>query len=127
MRSSAMPYKQAYRLNYLRILYAMPSPPICSIMAQTCVSFRCYWVTVIYPPPKFTPTWPKCVCSNCMPRITLALSPIFIHHLRPRSVNEPGFFFVMLGDQFLSIAKRKGYLCHLPAQKFLLHALWQAA
>ena len=62
-----------------------------------------------------------------MPRITLAPSLIFIHHLRPRSVNEPGFFFVMLGDQFLSIAKRKGYLCHLPAQKFLLHALWQAA
>ena len=33
----------------------------------------------------------------------------------------------MLGYQFLSIAKRKGYLCHLPAQNFLLHALWQAA
>ena len=27
----------------------------------------------------------------------------------------------------LSIVKRKGYLCHLPAQKFLLHVLWQAA
>src|SRR5690606_28439426 len=47
----------------------MLSPPIYSIMAQTCVACSYYWGTVIYQPHRLILMWRRRDCRSCMPSI----------------------------------------------------------
>src|SRR5699024_11401676 len=51
----------------------MLSPPIYSIMAQTCVACSYYWGTVIYQPHRFILMWRRRDCRSCMPSIIRAV------------------------------------------------------